>query len=378
MKRSVLSLFIAVLLLGVFPQPALASGSSPLCLPGNQSVQLEDCLPLGPSAYFNRMAALGISLPLSTLPVNQPDSSLSYLPYSYAKVTAEQGRIYATLEDAIVGKPVMRYIEPGFDYVSYIDVREVDGAKYYMIDYGWWMKGADLSAGVAVAQFMGLEFSATPVRKFGWVLLPVQARLGPSSSAELADRWYARWDVIQVYDIQEADGLTWYLVGPDLWIESRDAALVYPTTQAPQGVENGRWIEINLYEQTMAVYDNNQLVYATLTSTGLPGYWTRPGLFQIREKLETTPMSGSFEADRKDYYYLEDVPWTMYFDEARAFHGTYWHNRFGSVRSKGCANLSSGDSRWLFDWAVVGDWVYVWDPSGATPTDPSLYSAGGA
>jgi lipoprotein-anchoring transpeptidase ErfK/SrfK len=120
------------------------------------------------------------------------------------------------------------------------------------------------------------------------------------------------------------------------------------------------------------------MVYATLTSTGVPGFWTRPGLFQIFEKTETTPMSGAFEADASDYYYLEDVPWTMYFDEARALHGAYWHTKFGYEQSHGCVNLSAGDSRWLFDWAQMGDWVYVWDASGETPEDPSLYGSGGA
>jgi lipoprotein-anchoring transpeptidase ErfK/SrfK len=87
-------------------------------------------------------------------------------------------------------------------------------------------------------------------------------------------------------------------------------------------------------------------------------------------------MSGATAADRSDYYYLEDVPWTMYYDEARAFHGAYWHNSFGYPRSHGCVNLSLGDSHWLFDWAAVGDYVYVYDPSGRTPTDPSLFGSG--
>jgi lipoprotein-anchoring transpeptidase ErfK/SrfK len=89
-------------------------------------------------------------------------------------------------------------------------------------------------------------------------------------------------------------------------------------------------------------------------------------------------MSGSFEIDRSDAYYLEDVPWTMYFDEARALHGAYWHNGYGYPRSHGCVNLSPGDARWLYEWAELGDWVYVHDPSGLTPTDPSLYGSGGA
>ena len=151
-----------------------------------------------------------------------------------------------------------------------------------------------------------------------------------------------------------------------------------PNPEPPAGVENGRWIEINLYEQTVAVYDQRRLVYATLLSSGLPGWWTRPGLFQIYVKLEADTMRGAFEPDRADFYYLEDVPWTMYFDESRALHGAYWHNGFGYPRSHGCVNLAPGDARWIFDWARDGDWVYVWDPSGKTPQDPDLYTAGGA
>jgi hypothetical protein len=36
-----------------------------------------------------------------------------------------------------------------------------------------------------------------------------------------------------------------------------------------------------------------------------------------------------------------------------------------------------GDAHWLFNWAREGDWVYVYDPSGQTPTDPALYPSWG-
>jgi len=86
----------------------------------------------------------------------------------------------------------------------------------------------------------------------------------------------------------------------------------------------------------------------------------------------------AFEADRSDYYYLESVPWTMYYDQARALHGAYWRTRYGFPQSHGCVNISPGDSHWLFNWAREGDCVHVWDPSGKTPTDPKFYSDGGA
>ena len=48
--------------------------------------------------------------------------------------------------------------------------------------------------------------------------------------------------------------------------------------------------------------------------------WTRPGVFQIFEEHDAAPMSGALEDASGDAYYLEDVPWTMYFDGARALH----------------------------------------------------------
>ena len=89
-------------------------------------------------------------------------------------------------------------------------------------------------------------------------------------------------------------------------------------------------------------------------------------------------MSGSFEPDRSDAYYLESVPWTMYYDGSRALHGAYWRANLGFPQSHGCVNMSLADSHWLFNWAKDGDYVYVWDPSGRTPVDPQVYTKGGA
>jgi hypothetical protein len=63
---------------------------------------------------------------------------------------------------------------------------------------------------------------------------------------------------------------------------------------------------------------------------------------------ETEDMSGAFEADRSDYYYLEKVPYTLYFDKARAIHGAYWRTSLGYEQSHGCVNMSIGDAAWVF------------------------------
>ena len=68
---------------------------------------------------------------------------------------------------------------------------------------------------------------------------------------------------------RDQDNLTWDLVGPGEWVDARQVARVDPVTTPPEGVTGGRWIEVNLFEQTVSVYDNNRLIFATMVSTGV-------------------------------------------------------------------------------------------------------------
>jgi lipoprotein-anchoring transpeptidase ErfK/SrfK len=98
----------------------------------------------------------------------------------------------------------------------------------------------------------------------------------------------------------------------------------------------------------------------------------------VYAKLDVDTMQGAFEADRSDYYYLQDVPWVLYYDQARAIHGAYWHNGYGYPRSHGCVNLSPVDANWFYRWAEEGTYVHVYDPTGQTPTDEEFFGSGGA
>ena len=228
----------------------------------------------------------------------------------------------------------------------------------------------------------GIELPRTPTTSFGWILPfgPTQEtkRTPGYANEDYTGKLLNQYQIVQVYSSKIVDDTEWYLVAPDEWIEGRFIGRVIPNTTPPDGVTNGRWIEVNLAEQTLAIYDQSELVFATLIATGLDPFFTKPGTFQIQKKLDSTTMSGSFTADRSDYYYLQDVPWTMYYDNARALHGAYWRTAFGFPQSHGCVNLAPSDAHWLYDWSNVGDWVYVWDPSGKTPTDPAFYGEGGA
>ena len=340
-----------------------------VCAPAVYLESPGDCLPIGPSAYLTDLAKLGMTFPPRPLPSQIPDPGLTQLPYLYFKLEED----IVPILSGPAGSETGQAFQPGFVYVSYIDRVESNGV-YYMLQNGGWIPGKGSRIG-EYSRFQGLEFKSTPRNSFAWPLpfytdsIPVYR--APSYGAPLTDRViYPYAEVVQVYATQNGDGVDWNLIGPNQWVEARILAAVTPKTTPPEGVTTGRWIDVDLAEQTLAVYDNYQLVFATVIASGLEPFWTRPGLFQIYQKKETETMRNN---DPTDFYYLDNVPWTMYFDKARALHGAYWRTRFGYPQSHGCVNLSVGDAHWLYNWAHEGDFVYVYDPSGLTPTDPALY-----
>ncbi len=352
-----------------------------LCMPGIYMTNPQDCLPLGPSSYLTRMASNGISLPIIPFAYQPVDGLLGELPFSYATLGDSSTPVYASLQDAVSGNNSIRTIESGgLRYVSYVEYSDTENGRFFKLRDDTWVS---VSSRVSVPHSYpgGIELFRPPERSFGW-LLPfaptIETRRTPGYNEDYTGHSLNQYQIVQVFSTQVIDNVEWDLVAPDEWVEGRFIGQVVPNTTPPEGVTNGRWIEINLLEQTLAVYDQNRLVFATLIATGLEPFYTKPGLFQIQRKLDSTPMSGSFAEGRTDFYYLEDVPWTMYYDHARALHGAYWRTAFGYPQSHGCVNLSPADSHWLFSWADVGDWVYVWDPSGNTPTDPAYYNDGGA
>lgn len=370
-----------------YPQTARAeSGTTSEPYPG-QAICMPDvylntpsgCLPLGPSQTLTSLAKMGITFPPRPLPAIHPSQDLTKSPVNIAKINidkTEPARLYGNLEDARTGNNPVRQIAAGagLRYVSYINQAIVDGNPFVQLKTGEWMRASP--AGYSF--FQGLVFQKTPANGFGWMVDHARPRSQPRWNApEVGDK-LLRETVIQIYTVVEVDGMEWYMIGPDQWMPWQYARRARVDTTPPQGITGNRWISVDLYDQTLTVYDNRQLVFATMIASGGEPFFTRPGLFNIYEKKPLETMSGAFEANKSDYYYLEDVPWTMYFDQARALHGAYWRAWFGYPGTHGCVNLSIGDAAWLFQWANQGDQVYVWDPSGKTPTDPKLYTAGGA
>lgn len=128
------------------------------------------------------------------------------------------------------------------------------------------------------------------------------------------------------------------------------------------GPQQGAWKEIvvSISAQSMWAYEDNQLVRSSLVSTGtaeVPETTTPIGSWSILTKYEVQDMEGTIS---DEYYFVEDVPNVMYFDNlGNALHGTYWHSNFGTPMSHGCVNLPLDVAAWMYGWAPIGTAVSV-------------------
>ena len=116
-------------------------------------------------------------------------------------------------------------------------------------------------------------------------------------------------------------------------------------------------IEIDLTNQRLYAYEDNNLIYNFLISSGK---WARTptGTFTIWGKFRYTKMEGGNKAIRT-YYYLPNVPYVMFFSNNdvpnyRGFslHGTYWHSNFGHPMSHGCINMKTEEAEKIYYWTM--------------------------
>ncbi len=176
-------------------------------------------------------------------------------------------------------------------------------------------------------------------------------------------------DLIAANDITNPDLLYvgWTLVIPDGSPEAAtspqepgsptpteipDQPTPIPAPASPEGIDEERWIDVDLSDQRLTAYEGDTPVHSFLISSGLPATPTPVGQFRIWIKLRTDDMAGAG-------YYIKDVPFVMYFHQGYGLHGVTWHGNFGHPMSHGCVNLPTEQAEWLFGFADVGTLVNI-------------------
>ena len=202
-----------------------------------------------------------------------------------------------------------------------------------------------------------------PERPFGWMIVDYWYSLTPGAEVDESLPKLPRYTFFEVFDAVEAeDGWIWYNIGRGRWIRQTYVSVIDVTPRPEEVGPDEFWVEVDLYEQSFTAYEGDRMVYAGLVSSGLNRWPTYEGLFQVEQRFTKTKMSGA--EGKVDYYFVEDVPHTMYFDMKNeiALHGAYWHDRFGYKHSHGCVNMPPRDAEWIFNWSAEAPtdlWVFV-------------------
>ena len=106
---------------------------------------------------------------------------------------------------------------------------------------------------------------------------------------------------------------------------------------------------VDLKQQRLTAYENGRPVFNARVSTGRRGVATPSGEFRVERKRPSRHMA----ATDGNGFDLPGVPWVSYiYWTGVAFHGTYWHNDYGTPRSRGCINLTPADAKWLYRWTL--------------------------
>lgn len=259
-------------------------------------------------------------------------------------------------------------INYGFVYLSAQD----EIPNWVRVKGGAWVKRGKISGKIKPSRFAGLLLPTEEELPYSvaWVLKDLTGAQTPGGEESADKPLLPRYTAVYIYDSVEVDGYNWYQIGQNQWAHQFKLAKVLPAPR-PAEVETHKWISVDLYEQVAIAYEGTTPVFATLISSGVDDWPTREGLFQIYARYSVTRMTGGYLSP--DYYYLQDVPWTMYFDKDIGFHGAYWHDEFGIRHSHGCVNMALTDAHWLFAWSES---EYDYDAGDLTGPEVYVYSSG--
>ncbi len=134
---------------------------------------------------------------------------------------------------------------------------------------------------------------------------------------------------------------------PPVWVNAGLVNEVRLQARPADAGQVSRWFDADLGEQVLVAYDGDKPVFATLVSSGRNNA-TPLGNYPVWARVSAITMKSQPYDDKP--YFVNMVPWSTFFQAHNAIHGAYWHDRFGSVKSHGCINVSPLDARFVFEW----------------------------
>jgi lipoprotein-anchoring transpeptidase ErfK/SrfK len=127
-------------------------------------------------------------------------------------------------------------------------------------------------------------------------------------------------------------------------------------------LDYSRYIEVNLNQQKLWAWQDNQVIFSTPITSGASGYGfgTPVGLFSIYAKERSRYLNGA----QYGWGYNVYVDYWMPFSGGVGLHDADWRSSFGgqdyiNAGSHGCVNMTKSAAAYLYGWATIGTPVWV-------------------
>ena len=219
--------------------------------------------------------------------------------------------------------------------------------------------------------------------QLGEVTVPFSiTRLQPSSWAETGYRvYYATTHWVTGIGVNSYEKSIWYEIydshlDQSFYVSSADLRLVPDeelsplSTNVPPALKH---IHLDTATQLVTAFEGDTAVLTARCSSGSKGTKTPLGQFQTFQKWPTVHMTNDGAPGAGHGYDLPGVPWVSFFTGTGiSFHGTYWHNDYGTPRSHGCVNLLPADAKFIYRWTspvVPPGTPYLYEPGRGTAVE---------
>lgn len=275
------------------------------------------------------------------------------VPFRYVSVGIPEGEklpMWASLEARRRGEEPERELERG-DTIAVEKTLRIEGEAHYVSVDGKLLpaQGTHFIGG-RISAWKGETVDGKTTFPFGWIT-PERARLYAEpqvrSPASAAAAVLERRTRVNILGEEGAGAQRMLKIGEGRWLRAADVNEVRRAPR-PSGVTPAaQWIDVDLGEQVLVAYEGDQPIYATLISSGR-AIRTPRGDYPIWAKVTTISMKSQPYEEKS--YFVDKVPWDLFFQAHNAIHGAYWHDRFGVSKSHGCINLAPLDARHLFEW----------------------------
>ena len=299
-----------------------------------------------------------VSTPPRTLPV-VPDGMLT--PFYWARLKKKTGPdgqrppapIWRSLPALRRGDDPVGELEPARDY-AFTRRRRGRGGPFLSDDTHRTIRERDVQVH-RPSDFGGRDLHTDPVPEgqiLGWSVQWPSAGIRDQPRVDVEPDRGIEFHAVFLADPDtepvQHRGTTFVALADDTgWVDAKDIRRYLPTQPLPGVGEDELWLDVDLEQQILVLWVGTEPRFVTLVSSG---NWKNPtpvGIYRITTKQAYGDMRS--RPDEEDPYWVESVPWVLYFDGRYALHGTFWHGRFGRRTSHGCINLAPKDAARVFE-----------------------------